>query len=156
MGWNYWSILKFQQLYRWSLGMDKKFHLTLYWVCDYLSMLGLKLIHVSKSSHWWLTCLLIPVITFWLYFICQTENVSWLNSLMPGDTIWLYLDLSQHWFKLWTWCTELMFYSSSRSCGIQFHRKYPRYYRMLMWPLSQCFPCQTGENTLHKLLPRKH
>ena len=28
------------------------FHPALYWVCDYLSMLGLKLIHVSKSGHW--------------------------------------------------------------------------------------------------------
>ena len=33
---------------RWSLGMDQWFHPTLYWACNYLSMLGLKLIHVSK------------------------------------------------------------------------------------------------------------
>ena len=34
----YSSIPKLQRLYRWSLGMDKLFHHTLYWVCDYLSM----------------------------------------------------------------------------------------------------------------------
>ena len=33
----------------WSLGMDKKFHSTLYWVCDYFS-LGLKLKHVSERG----------------------------------------------------------------------------------------------------------
>ena len=30
--------------------MGKAFHPTLYWACDYLSMLGLKLIHVSKRG----------------------------------------------------------------------------------------------------------
>ena len=29
---------------------EVKFYPTLYWACDYLSMLGLKLIHVSKSG----------------------------------------------------------------------------------------------------------
>ena len=32
--------------------MDKLFHTTLYWTCDYLSMLGLKLIHVSERGSW--------------------------------------------------------------------------------------------------------
>ena len=36
---------------RWSLGMDKLFHPTLFWACNYLSMLGLKLNHVSKRGH---------------------------------------------------------------------------------------------------------
>ena len=36
-----------------SLGMDKWFHPTLYWACDYLSMLGLKLHHVSKMARGW-------------------------------------------------------------------------------------------------------
>ena len=60
MGWNYLSIPKLQRCNRWSLEMDKQFHLTLCQVCDYLSMLGLKLNHVSKRGHWWtelmLTC----------------------------------------------------------------------------------------------------
>ena len=60
MGWNYLSCPKLQRLHRWSLGMDKLFHPTLYWSCDYLSVLGLKLNHVSKRGprcilrpHWW-------------------------------------------------------------------------------------------------------
>ena len=40
-----------------SLGMDKKFPLILYWTCDYLSMLRLKLIHVSNDlTNWICTC----------------------------------------------------------------------------------------------------
>ena len=51
MGWNYLSIPKLQWCSRWSLGMDKLFHPTHYWACNYLSMLGLNLIHVSKRSY---------------------------------------------------------------------------------------------------------
>ena len=43
-------IPKLQRLHRWSLGMDKKIHPTLYDGCNYLSMLGLKLIHISKRG----------------------------------------------------------------------------------------------------------
>ena len=48
MRWNYLSILKLQRCR--SLGMDKYFHLTHWWACDYLSMLGLKLFHISKRD----------------------------------------------------------------------------------------------------------
>ena len=41
-----------EQLQRWSLGMDKYFHPTLYNGCSYLSMLWLKLNHVSKKGPW--------------------------------------------------------------------------------------------------------
>ena len=50
MGCNYLSIPKLQQCNCWSLGMDKKFHPTLYWACDYLSMLRWMLNHVSKRG----------------------------------------------------------------------------------------------------------
>ena len=50
MRWNYFSISKLQWLHHWSLGMDKQFHLKLYNGCNYLSMLGLKLNHVSKKG----------------------------------------------------------------------------------------------------------
>ena len=51
MEWNYLSIPKLQRYNRWSLWMDKWFHPTLYQACNYLSMLGLKLNHVSKRGH---------------------------------------------------------------------------------------------------------
>ena len=50
VGWNYSSIPKLQPLHRWSLEMDKQFHRALYNGCNYLSMLGLKLTHVSKRG----------------------------------------------------------------------------------------------------------
>ena len=46
----YLFIPKLQRLHRWSLGMDKQFHLTLCQACDYLSMEGLKLNPVSKRG----------------------------------------------------------------------------------------------------------
>ena len=50
MGWNYLSIPKLQRCNRWSLRMDKLFHPIHYNGCNYLSMLGLKLNHVSKRG----------------------------------------------------------------------------------------------------------
>ena len=52
MGWNYLCILKLQLCNRRSLEKDTLYHPTLYWACLYLSMLGLKLIHVSKMDPW--------------------------------------------------------------------------------------------------------
>ena len=43
VGWSCLSIPKLQRCHRWRLGMDKQFHPTLYWACDYLSMLRLEL-----------------------------------------------------------------------------------------------------------------
>ena len=50
VGWNYLSIPKLERYNHWSLGMDMYLHPTLYWACDYLSMLELKLNHVSKRA----------------------------------------------------------------------------------------------------------
>ena len=50
MEWIYLSIPKFQRLHCWSLGVEKSFHPTLYNGYNYLSMLRLKLIHVSKKG----------------------------------------------------------------------------------------------------------
>ena len=47
VGCNY--ITKLQRCCRWSLGINKWFHPTLYWACDYLYMEGLKLINVRKG-----------------------------------------------------------------------------------------------------------
>ena len=63
MGSNFISIPKLQRLPRWSLGMDKQFHLTLFLACYYLSMLGLKLNHVSKRGpRNYIFCVLVGII----------------------------------------------------------------------------------------------
>ena len=53
VGQNYLSIPKLQWYSRWRLGMDKEFHPTMYWLCDYLSMAGLKLVHVNMRCLRW-------------------------------------------------------------------------------------------------------
>ena len=75
MGWNYLPIPKLQRCNRWSLGMDKWFNPTLFWACDYLSMLGLKLNHVSKSGHW------------------HAEFIAW--NIQKYTTIFLDAELAQ-------------------------------------------------------------
>ena len=52
---NYLSILKLQWLDHWSLGMDIKFHPTLYNGCNNLSMMRLKWVHFSKMGAQWYT-----------------------------------------------------------------------------------------------------
>ena len=45
--WNYFSILKLQWCSHWIWWMDKWFHPTYYFACNYLSILWLKLMHIS-------------------------------------------------------------------------------------------------------------
>ena len=46
LGWNHLSIPKLQRCLR----TDKEFHSNLYWACDYLFILGVKLIHAGKRG----------------------------------------------------------------------------------------------------------
>ena len=92
MGWHYLSIPKLQRLHHWSLRMDK-FHPTFYNGCDYISMLGFKLIHVDKTGHWW-KAWVCPVHFLHQY---QLSHVQWYNlvnvlqnaySRHPIDNFW--------------------------------------------------------------------
>ena len=49
-GGEYLSIPKRQPYDHGRMGMDKQFHPTVYWTCDYLSMLVIMLINVSKGA----------------------------------------------------------------------------------------------------------
>ena len=42
-----WALLRLTSWDRWRLGLDKSFHPTRNWACDYSSVLGFKLINVS-------------------------------------------------------------------------------------------------------------
>ena len=48
MVWNYLSFPKLQLCGCSNLAMNKQFHSTLYWACDYLLMPEFKLIHISE------------------------------------------------------------------------------------------------------------
>ena len=84
MGWHYLSIPKLQRCNRWSWGMDELFHPTFHWACDYLSMLGLKLINVSKRGHLQQTATnkksRVPALLSWnityRYFSCDIKVVQ--------------------------------------------------------------------------------
>ena len=78
MGWNYLSIPKLQRCSRWSLGMDKWFHPTLYNGCNYLSILCLKLNHVSKRNP-----------------RCPGKVMTAKLSMFPFGKI------NNHWFRQW-------------------------------------------------------
>ena len=82
MGWNYLSIPKPQRLHRWSIGMDKLFYPIFCKKWSYLSMLGLKLIHISKRGpgrdKWWLE----EAVTWWRH---QMETFSALLALCEGN-----------------------------------------------------------------------
>ena len=83
MEWNYLSIPKLQRLHRWSLGMDKLFHPTLHNGCDYISMLGLKLTHVSKRGYW-------RLLKYRIYLrnpkVLKSRGISFVNSYLPTNS----------------------------------------------------------------------
>ena len=102
MGWNYLSIPKLQRCNRWSLGMDKVFHLTLYWTYDYLSMLGFKLNHVSKRDprgyintiqctrlnfglKRWISMLLFCIIWYIRYLMKLVTQATWWRAFEANE-----------------------------------------------------------------------
>ena len=66
-------------LHSWSLGMDKIFHSTLCNGCNYLCVLGLKLIHNSKRGSWY-TLLMFLMLKVW-YIVPK-----WVEMLL---TMWV-------------------------------------------------------------------
>ena len=103
MEWNYLSIPKLQRCNRWSLGMDMSFHSTLCWQCDYLSMLGLKLIYASKRGRCCVTDVLCKYVhrvtpnaistTFWAA-LYQPLTTLTLNVLIK---LYLFLLIQRWW-----------------------------------------------------------
>ena len=92
MGWNYLSSPKFQVLHCRSLGMDNQFHLTLCKGCNYSSMLGFNLIHVSNRGPW------IKMIYHVLYRDVFPINLSlyWMTDQVTSDIILWLLSLLLH------------------------------------------------------------
>ena len=78
MGWNYLCILKVQWCTRWSLETDKWFNLTLYQACGYLSMLWLKLNHVSRRD----TCRSNHTLCAFRHSVCVDRVGTWWRHQM--------------------------------------------------------------------------
>ena len=90
MRWNYLSLLKLQWHSCWSLGMDKWFHPILYCAFYYLSMLGLKLIHVTNGG---------PGINLSLYKCTKILR----NTFLVYIYIYIYIYI-WWWTQLWSMC----------------------------------------------------
>ena len=87
MGWNYLSIPKLQRLHRWSLGMDKLFHPALYWACNYLSVIGLKLIHIIRNP-WCFGVQYIPRNMHTVFaLLCFVVVIHWLMFPYPSGLL---------------------------------------------------------------------
>ena len=84
MRWNSLSIPKLQRLHRWSLGIDKAFHPTLYNGCNYLFMLGLKVIHISKR--WWQD-----------HPACHDADLPYPSTWCCPGKVHCFLALGHHW-----------------------------------------------------------
>ena len=101
VGWNNLSIPKLQLCNHWSLGMDKYFHHILYWVSDYLSMQGLKLIHISKGGYWSSAGTVITISNIGRHSLLVIRCLFYLHGLtfiLVWRSNWDYL--SMLWFKL--------------------------------------------------------
>ena len=81
MGWNYLSIPKLQWLPSWSLGMDEWFHPAHQNGWNHLSILGLKLIQLSK----WAPCRVLNIYIFISIFICSMSVILWIGHTELKD-----------------------------------------------------------------------
>ena len=93
MGWDYLFIPKLQRCNRWSLGMDTWFHPTLYRACDYLSVLGLKLTHVSKMGYWLQRA---TTLCNWDSFYTNTEQI--IKTLISIKS-WSSNYITTYWYQ---------------------------------------------------------
>ena len=118
---NYLSIPKLQWLQHWSLGMAKYFYPTLCDECNYLPMLGLKVIHVSKTTPRWQSN---------LFGFHQMHNESII--IIPGSLSGLFL-LSLTDFVM----MHMAMIHVALDCGIQYIQEICPWlmlqYVVLMW-----------------------
>ena len=87
---------KLKRCNRWSLWMDKWFNPTFYYACNYLSMLGLQLFHISKKGPWFsITRNHIDYVVHnncpiaFLFFLCRAVWVSgWWHKYRTKQGKW--------------------------------------------------------------------
>ena len=113
MEWNYLSIPKLQRCNRWSLEMDKWFQTTLHYGRNYLSMLGLKLNHVSKrgrrlSSYCWSTVFSSSSI-LWGHVFLRGHLIYIVVCFIVVDLVVIIYKLSwEKWFCIQKWSPDIV------------------------------------------------
>ena len=94
--------------------MDKYFHSILYNGCNYLSMLGLKLMHVSKGGHWWVVCHFVHDIKHRMYlsfiFCIGKNGFKVLLSIDVLWQIWCLSPIKQGTTWIWKVCKDTLCY----------------------------------------------
>ena len=140
---------------RWSLGMDKPFNPSLYRGYNYLSMLGLRLNHVSKRDPWQ-RCIGLYPFSWWRHHM---ETFSALlaicagNSPVPGEfpaqrpvtrsfDVFFDLRLNKRLSKQsWGWWLETTWRSLWRGCNVaMMYRLFSRYQDTWKWYIDW-YPC---------------
>ena len=105
-----WAVLLFymlfSRLHRWSLRMDRLFHPTLYLAYDKLSMLGIKIIHVSKRG---------PAVSLRSRAI-DIDLFTWINrgaGLAKRVSTLTIVSIASNWSVLWRhWSSKLWWLTS--------------------------------------------
>ena len=93
---------KLQWLHHWSLRLDKWFHPTLYWACDYISMLGLK--GAQQSVHLSYHLLTPQLVKNCLGLDQTARNHAWYD---PSKLIGNSCDLIICWLSVFPYVPEI-------------------------------------------------
>ena len=93
----YWLFV----LHRWGVGMNKQFHPTHYWKCDYVSMLGLKSDHINKLRGPQIFSQKYDFMAGW-----GARTIVFDNFCMTYDASWWWI---LTFVLLWELCTDTMF-----------------------------------------------
>ena len=116
---NSYQFPKIQRCNRWSLGMDQQFHPTLYQVCDYISVLGLKSIHVSirgprdlaetercnfVQKYTLVKNVPIPILWVWVNKVCPICLSATIYNRKVGRRAWT---------SVWFWLFKQLLFSSN-------------------------------------------
>ena len=121
---------------RWSLGMEKLFYHTFYWACYCLSMLRLKLIHVSIRGSCWPSVWVVEM----EYFHKTAIILIYRNHARPIIT-GISSSLTRSWLELWT----LILVSSQL---IDFRYRVD-IFNQVSYTVPRCFRSQNNETRQH-------
>ena len=143
MGWNYLSIPKLQRCNRWSLGMDKQFHPTVYNGCNYLSLGPWKCLHKSwQHSQVWQR-------SFWCNF---------LGSLLVAPRVtnrqYIFFECSSLYMKYYIHCVNLLKTKFPTVAAVFQQNLYCILYKRKKWWLKGCQAPATGteHSALHHVI----
>ena len=148
---NYLSIPKLQRCNRCSLGMDKYFHHTLNWTCDYLFMPVLKVIYMIVRGGYVIT---------WFYFLQNTHtkySVGCLWAVPTGIVLWQMHEILKNSILNDNFCQYDWWNRTGMDVGnagptlvqvMAWYRQTTSHYLSQGWPRSMCHMVSLGPHEL--------